>query len=112
MEEATMPLPHDVADLQLAPVALALNEELGMLSPLGGAELERHILIAANRSTGDLAERAERERLLVHVVTRAVDLHGWEVSCDPRGLRMTHGGHTLVLGLSRAMHQFLADDPA
>ena len=105
-----MPLPHDVVDLQLAPVALAIDKELETLGVWEGTELDDQVLIATNRAKGDLASRRERERLLIEVVTRGLELHGWEVSCDERGVRMRHHDNTIVLGLSDSLRRFITAD--
>lgn len=102
-----MVLPHDVTDLQLAPVALALDQELELLGRLDGEQLLNHLLIAADRSPGDAKDQAEREAMLVSVLTQFVDLHGWEVSCDPRGLRLTHRDHRIVLGVPDSVREFV-----
>jgi hypothetical protein len=102
-----MPLPHDVTDLQLAPVALALDKELQTLGAWEGKELDEQVLISTNRGAGELTTRTGREKLLVQVVTAGLELHGWEVTCDERGLRMTHHDNTIVLGLSESLGRFL-----
>jgi hypothetical protein len=38
-----------------------------------------------------------------------VALHGWVCSWDQRGLRLTHDGHTIVLGLPPSLTAYLAD---
>ena len=105
-----MPLPHDVVDLQLAPVALAIDKELETLGAWDGAELDEQILISANRSATDLNARSDREKILVEVVTRGLDLHGWVISCDERGVRMRHHDNTIVLGVSDSLRRFLTTD--
>ena len=51
-----------------------------------------------------------REEALIRAITHLTDTHHWAFSWDPRGLRMTHDAHTLVLGLPGALLDFLADD--
>ena len=78
--------PHDVTDLYLAPVVLAVDariEQLGQLDKDG----------------------------LLRTVTHLVDCHGWESSWDPRGLRLTHDAHTFVLGIPAVFHEYLEDSP-
>lgn len=45
-------------------------------------------------------------------VTRQIDLHGWTVDWDPRGLRLTHSRHTLVLGIPPFFVEYLDADPS
>lgn len=101
-----MARPHDVADLLLAPVALAFDarlEELGRLTP---AQLEFEVALE-----GDKPQRTRefREDGLLATITHVVDQHGWACSWDPRGLRLTHGQHTFVLGLPPSLSVYLAE---
>jgi hypothetical protein len=41
-----------------------------------------------------------------------VDLAGWQPTWDPRGVRLTHGNHTLVLGVSHRLTEYVAGTPA
>jgi hypothetical protein len=102
-----MVLPHDVVDLQLAPVALALDQELEVLGRLDGEALLHHILIATNRRAEDAADQTEREAMVVRVLTQFIDLHGWEVTCDPRGVRLTHHDRRIVLGIPDSVREFV-----
>ena len=106
-----MPIPHDIVDLQLAPVALALDQELEILGKLDGEALVQQLLVATNRRLEDASNQSEREALVITVVTQAVDMHGWEVACDPRGLRLTHHGHCLVLGIPDSVRAFVESVP-
>ncbi len=103
-----MPLPHDAVDLQLAPVALAIDKELSALGRLAPDQLEGQIMLAVNRRSSELESRRAREETLIWLVTRFVPLHGWEVALEERGLRMAHRGHTLVLGLPATVRGYLA----
>jgi hypothetical protein len=101
-----MARPHDVTDLLLAPVALALDtrlEELGSLSP---TELQYDVALEGDKPH---RSRAFREAGLLTAVTHNVALHGWVCSWDQRGLRLTHDGHTIVLGLPPSLTAYLAD---
>jgi hypothetical protein len=37
--------------------------------------------------------------LLLALVALQVDMNGWEASWDVRGVRLTHGRHSLVIGV-------------
>lgn len=100
--------PHDISDLYLAPVALAVDariEELGQLSRDGLA-----YEVAIESDLPDLTRRF-REDALMRAVTHLIDRHDWELSWDPRGLRLTHDGHSLVLGLPAVFLEYLDDSP-
>jgi hypothetical protein len=41
-----------------------------------------------------------------------IDLHGWQVSFDTRGIRLFHGGHSITLGVPAAFGTYLDAIPA
>jgi hypothetical protein len=97
--------PHDVTDLYLAPVLLAVDariEELGQLDEDGLA-----YEVALESDVPDFT-RQMRQEALIRAITHLVDTHHWEFSWDPRGIRMTHDAHTLVLGLPAILLDYVA----
>jgi hypothetical protein len=101
--------PHDVTDLYLAPVLLAVDariEELGKLDKDGLA-----YEVALESDSPDIT-RHMREVALIRTITYLADTHHWEFSWDPRGLRMTHDSHTFVLGLPAVFLDYLRDGRA
>lgn len=88
--------PHDVSDLFLAPVSLAVDARLTEL----GAMSDRDLAVAVG-SASDLPDwsREVRDTALLRAVEHLIELHGWSLAWDPRGIRLTHGEHTLVLGV-------------
>jgi hypothetical protein len=52
-----------------------------------------------------------REEALIRTVTHLIDGHDWKFSWDPRGLRLTHDAHTLVLGVPAVFLAYLQDSP-
>jgi len=90
--------PHDVTDLYLAPVLLAVDARIEELGKLDKDRLAYEVAL-------------EREEALIRTITHLVDPHHWEFSWDPRGLRMTHHAHTLVLGIPAVFLDYLGDDP-
>lgn len=100
--------PHDVTDLYLAPVLLTVDariEELGKLDRDGLA-----YEVALESDIPDIT-RPMREEALIRAITHLVDTHHWEFSWDPRGLRLTHGAHTYVLGVPTALIEYLEGSP-
>lgn len=98
--------PHDVTDLYLAPVLLAVDariEELGMLDKDGLA-----YEVALESDSPGIA-RHMREQALIRTITHLIDTHHWEPSWDPRGLRITHDAHTFVLGIPAVFLDYLGD---
>ena len=101
--------PHDVTDLYLAPVVLAVDsriEELGRLDKAGLA-----YEVALESDSPDFT-RQMREEALIRAVTHLIDAHHWEFSWDPRGLRLTHDGHTFVLGIPAVFLEYLDAGPS
>jgi hypothetical protein len=97
--------PHDVTDLYLAPVLLAVDariEELGRLDRDGLA-----YEVALESDVPDFT-RQMREEAVIRAITHLVDTHHWKFSWDPRGIRMTHDAHTLVLGLPAIFLDYVA----
>jgi hypothetical protein len=96
--------PHDLTDLYLAPVLLALDariEELGRLDKEAfGYE------VALESDTADFT-REMREAAVIRAVTHLVNPHHWELSWDRRGLRLTHEAHTFVLGVPPVFLEYL-----
>ena len=100
--------PHDVTDLYLAPVVLAVDariEELGHLYP---DQLEHKV--AFQSDSQDYTPHM-REEALIGTITSLIDCHGWELRWDPRGLRLTHDTHTLVLGLPAGFLEYIDGGP-
>lgn len=97
-------LPHDTADVFLAPVALALDQQLQQLSELNQAEIFCLITLATDREPR--TSRGKRD-LLLETLTRDISTHDWTVSWDPRGLRVEHDLHRVVLGLPESVRIFL-----
>jgi hypothetical protein len=92
--------------LYLAPVLLAVDariEEFGKLDKDGLA-----YEVALESDIPDVT-RSLREEALIRAITHLVDTHHWELSWDPRGLRMTHDEHTFVLGVPAGLLEYLGD---
>jgi hypothetical protein len=49
---------------------------------------------------------------VVRSVTHLLDLHGWETGWDDRGLRLSHGSHSLVLGAPRNVTAYVEELPS
>ena len=97
--------PHDITDLYLAPVALAVDARI---EELGHLDMERLAYEVALESDSPDFTRVMREEALLRTVTHLIDTHDWEFSWDPRGIRMTHDAHTLVLGLPAILLDYVA----
>jgi hypothetical protein len=100
--------PHDVTDLYLAPVLLAIDARIETLSKQDKDGLAYEVALASDSPD---TTRQRREEALITTITHLVETHHWEFSWDPRGLRMTHGEHTLVVGIPAVFLDYLGDDP-
>ena len=100
--------PHDVTDLYLAPVLLAIDariEELGRLD-MDGLAYE----VALESDTRDTT-RQLREEALLKTLTHLTETHHWTLSWDPRGIRLAHDAHTFVLGIPAIFRDYLENGP-
>ena len=100
--------PHDVTDLYLSPVVLAVDARIEELGHLTKDQLDYEVALESD--TPDFT-RAMREDALIRAVTHLVDRHGWEFGWDPRGLRLSHDAHTLVLGIPAVFAEYLDGSP-
>jgi hypothetical protein len=100
--------PHDISDLYLAPLALEVDARIEELSHLDQERLAYEVALESD--TPDFS-REMREDGLIRTITHMLETHHWEFSWDPRGLRMTHDAHTLVLGVPAVFVQYLAGSP-
>lgn len=100
--------PHDIPDLYLAPVALAVDARIELL---GDMNLDRLAYEVALESDSPDITRHMREEALIKAVTHTIDCHDWKFSWDPRGLRLTNDAHTFVLGIPHVFVEYLESRP-
>jgi hypothetical protein len=100
--------PHDITDLYLAPVVLAVDARI---EELGHLDKDRLAYQVALESDSPDFTRHMREEALIRTITHPIDCHDWEFSWDPRGLRLTHDAHTFVLGIPAVFLVYLEDSP-
>ncbi|GAA4379794.1 hypothetical protein [Nocardioides caricicola] len=96
--------PTDITDLYLAPVALRIDRQLAELAPMSEDGILIWIALATDHQPGTLEER---RILTLRALQHEVDTHQWELQHDPRGIRLSHGGHALVLGIPDSLRAFL-----
>jgi hypothetical protein len=101
-------LPHDISDLHLAPVLLALDARIDELGQLDVEQLTWRVALATN---GHGWTREERDAELLEAIGHLIDCHDWTLSWDPRGLRLTHGDNSLVLGVPATFAEYLSGAP-
>jgi hypothetical protein len=98
-------LPRDVSDLYLAPVVLQVDARLDELGRLSVSALSARVALDTNTNA---RTRDEREAALLAAVEHLVDVHGWTFAWDPRGLRLSHDEHSIVLGVPPTFAAYLA----
>jgi hypothetical protein len=108
MEVPMADRPHDVTDLYLAPVVLAVDARIEELGKLDKDRLAYEVALEADSPE---FTRKIREDGLMRTITHVIDTHHWKFSWDPRGLRMTHEEHTFVLGIPAVFVDYFGDDP-
>ncbi len=100
-------LPHDAADLMLAPVVLGLNANLERLGKLSIHELATEVALVSNVPDWT---RGLREQGLIRAISDGVECHGWDLSFEQRGLCVSHDRREIVLGLPAQCAAYLAGD--
>jgi hypothetical protein len=98
-----MRVPHDLDDLRLAPVALAVEAKLQELGELPLPELRFRIALDSDLPDWQVSQR--RDAVLA-CVRRDLVLGDWQLAWDPRGVRLHHDLHSLVLGLPPTVARF------
>jgi hypothetical protein len=98
-------LPHDVSDLYLAPVVLAIDAKLDELGTLEPHALAQRVAIESNAPAWS---RADREKGLLVAIQHFIDCRGWTMTWDPRGLRLSHAEHAVVLGVPGTFAAYLS----
>jgi len=98
--------PHDLTDLYLAPVVLAVDARIEELGRLNKNRLAYEVALESD--TPDFT-RQMRADGLIRAIAHLVDAHDWEFGWDPRGLRLTHEAHSFVLGIPPVFLAYLED---
>ncbi len=96
--------PHDVTDLYLSPVALELDRRLQAMTARAPHDLDVEVALSTNSEPTIASSRAA---LMLAHLTRQIELHGWQVSWEDRGLGLRHGEHMLTLGLPDSVRQYI-----
>jgi hypothetical protein len=99
------PVPRDLNDLYLAPVALALDSRIAELGAMSYDELRMAVGSASDEPDWTREIRIEG---LLRTVTYLTDTHGWSVDWDVRGVRLSHDKYAIVLGIPPVFREFVA----
>jgi hypothetical protein len=87
-----------------APVLLALDARLDELGALDAEELGDRIALDSDRPDWT---RELRETGLLLTIEHMIDLHGWTLSWDPRGVCVAHDQSRVVLGVPSVFATYL-----
>lgn len=98
-------VPHDLSDLYLAPVVLAIDARIEELGDLDLEELAREVALAGD--TPDWTSEL-RESGLVQTVRHLIPCRGWDLAWDRRGIRVAHGDRHIVLGVSPTFVEYVS----
>ena len=96
--------PTDITDLYLAPVALRLDRQLATLAHLTEERIHVWVAVVTDREPTTVDER---RLLTLRALQREVDTHHWHLAHDPRGIRLSHGDNSLVLGIPAPLRSYL-----
>ena len=97
-------LPHDVADLYLAPVVLQVDARLAELAALDDDKLA--VRIATASDSPDWSQDLRIEGVL-RTAGHLIDRHGWSLDWDERGIRLAHGARAVVLGVPANVQRYV-----
>ena len=98
--------PRDYTDLFLAPVALRVDARLADFAELNRDQLHERVVLASGRQASQQKHRSDD---VVASVTQLLDMHGWTASWGSRGIQLSHGDHSLVLGIPRNIAEYVAE---
>jgi hypothetical protein len=98
-------LPHDISDLHLAPLLLALEARIDELSKLTLVEFHHHVALVGNRPDWN---HAMREGGVISAVQHLIDCHDWELLWTERGVQVSHASHQVTLGVPGIFADYVA----
>jgi hypothetical protein len=96
--------PRDPADLLLAPVALQVDAKVQELSAMNREQLAYHLALEVDR---DPRTEQQRGKDIVDAAVKLIDMSGWEANWDPRGVRLSHGRHSIVIGVGADVAEYV-----
>ncbi|HEV7206652.1 MAG TPA: hypothetical protein VGN18_18750 [Jatrophihabitans sp.] len=100
-------VPRDLSDLYLAPVVLALDERIREYSALDPVELAKRVELESDRLDWS---RDERETAILMALSHLIDLHGWALDWVERGVQLSRGSNSVVLGVPQRLRDYVDGD--
>jgi hypothetical protein len=99
-----MTFPHDISDLYLAPVTLAIDAALENWTASSADEVSFDVAL---RTNSDPKTPGERSAALLEALAQP-EMHGWVVSLDSRGVVLAHDEHRITLGVPDGVRSYLS----
>jgi hypothetical protein len=102
--------PKTTLDLALAPVSVAIDENLQYLRDMPRADFLEHLELLIDRPvTG--GTREQREKWVLRAALHQVNLHGWQAEVTPDGARihLSGGSVPLDLGLGADIEDYICN---
>ncbi|QEC46474.1 hypothetical protein FSW04_02020 [Baekduia soli] len=105
--------PKELKDLALAPVAVAVDENLRFLRTRTPEELGAALELVLDRATPD-PSRETRLAQVLEAAIRDVDLHGWQatMSDDGSAVRIAGGSASLDISVGATVLHYVEDGAA
>lgn len=97
--------PNDRIDLLLVPVALEIDSRLQSLGEMDADALSFRVALEGNV---ELSNSSAIHEGVIQACTNGINMHHWLASIDPRGLRISHDEHTMVLGIPDNIRELLS----
>jgi hypothetical protein len=88
----------------LAPVALQVDARIAELGALTGEKLALQVALDSDEPDWSVDLRKDA---LLRTVGYLIDLHTWSLSWDDRGIRLSHGKHSVVFGLPANFRRYV-----
>jgi hypothetical protein len=96
--------PRDISDLYLAPVALEVDARINELAALSDDKLAVQVAVESDEPDWTVEMRKDA---LLRAVGHLIELHGWQLEWDPRGIRLSHSARSLVLGIPESFTRYI-----
>jgi hypothetical protein len=96
--------PHDLFDLYLAPLALAIDSTLERWGAMSLDQVRSEVLFHTNSDP----TTPDRRRAALLATLAQPEMHGWALSIGPRGVVLTHDNHVITLGVPDSVRSYMS----
>jgi len=107
-----MTRPRKPNDLMLAPVAVAIDQNLQQIREKTPAEIGEALALSLDIIDSGAGGQAQRAEWIRRYAVHMIELHNWDarVTDDGARLRLEGGSVTVDLGLSASILRYITDD--